>query len=127
MTDPQKRKKPRYAGIQPGKKPGSWRIDYYDWRGKRRLETFTGTEADAARVKRNILVKQDRIRAGLEAPPEAPAKVVIVHQLWEAFESGGGLRSTRAVWPKAPSPGAAIPTTRSWNTIPASRPGGWTR
>ena len=81
------RKQPRYAGILPGNRPGTWRIDFYDWSGKRRNKTFAGTEAEAARVKRTILVKQDKIKAGLEAPPEAPAKAVTVHQLWEAFEA----------------------------------------
>ena len=86
------RKQPRYAGILPGNRPGTWRIDYYDWKGARRNKTFAGTEADAARVKRNILVEQDRIKAGLEAPPEAAPQVVTLYQLWQAFEEDRRLK-----------------------------------
>ena len=74
------RKHYRYTGVRPGKKSGTWYVGYTDWRGGRKQKTFTGSEADAAKVRREILVTQDKIRNGLQAPPEAKAKVITLHQ-----------------------------------------------
>ncbi len=75
------RKRYRYTGIRPGKTPGTWNIDFYDWKGGRHQKTFHGTETDAAKVRREILVKQDKIRNGLEAPPEPKIKVITFNML----------------------------------------------
>ena len=86
------RKRYRYTGVRPGKASGTWYVGYTDWRGVRHQTTFTGSEADAAKLRRSILVQQDKIKAGLEAPPDAPSKVVTLHQLWEAFEADRRLK-----------------------------------
>ena len=77
----------RYTGVRPGKKTGSWIVDFYDHAGVRHQKTFRGSESDAAKTRRLILAQQDRIKAGLESPPDAPSKVVTLHQLWEAFKA----------------------------------------
>ncbi len=79
------RKHHRYVGVRPGKQTGSYLIDFYDYQGIRHQKTFYGSEADAAKTRRMILAQQDRIKAGLEAPPDAPSKVLTLHQLWQAF------------------------------------------
>ena len=75
------RKRYRYTGIRPGKTTGTWNIAFRDWRGGRHQKTFHGTETDAAKVRREILVEQDKIRNGLKAPPEAMVKVITLYQL----------------------------------------------
>ncbi len=92
MSASVKRKRPRHAGVRPGKKPGTWYIDYLDWKGIRHQKTFTGSEADAAKVRREILVMQDKIRNGLQAPPEPKAKIITLYQLWESFEADRRLK-----------------------------------
>lgn len=91
-SETQNRKRYRYAGVRPGKKTGTFLIDYYDWRGTRHQQTFFGSEADAAKVRRSILVRQDKIKTGLEAPPGAKANVLTLHQLWKAFEADRQLK-----------------------------------
>ncbi len=92
MADSQKRGQPRHTGVRPGKNAGTWLVDWYDWRGVRHQKSFRGSEADAAKLRRSILVEQDKIRNGLQAPPEAPSRVVTLHQLWEAFEQDRRLK-----------------------------------
>ena len=86
------RKHYRYTGIRPGKTSGIWYIGYTDWRGVRHQKSFTGSEANAAKLRRYILVEQDKIRNGLQTPPEAPKAVVTLYQLWEAFEADRRLK-----------------------------------
>ena len=86
------RKHHRYTGVRPGKKTGAYLIDFYDHRGIRHQKTFYGSEGDAAKTRRMILAQQDRIKAGLESPPNAPSRVMTLHQLWEAFKADRTLK-----------------------------------
>ena len=83
------RKKPnrkyRYPGIRPKDKPNTYTIDYRDHNRKRHQITFHGSESDAAKYRRAILVKVDRITAGLEKPPEDDKQRVDLNTLWNAF------------------------------------------
>lgn len=80
-----KYKKHRHPGVRPGKKPETFRIDYYDWEGKHRSTIFHGTEVDAARYRRAILAKVDRIKNGLEPPPAQTEDPPTLLELWEDF------------------------------------------
>ena len=86
------RKRRRYTGVRPGKKTGSWIINYYDHAGARHCKAFKGTEAEAAKACRMLLAQQDRIKAGLEAPPTAKPEVSTLHQLWEVFKADQSLK-----------------------------------
>lgn len=86
------RKKHSHAGVRPGKKPGSWVIDFYDHLSARHSKTFYGSEADAVKVRRAILAKVDRIKAGIEIAPEEKAKILTLYQLWEAFQADRQLK-----------------------------------
>ena len=74
----------RYPGVRRGKKAGTFLIDYMDHQGKRHQQVYHGSESDAAKVRRQILAKVDRIKAGIESPPEAK-KVQSFGDLWEHF------------------------------------------
>ena len=60
----------KFPGVRK-KAPGKFIIDYKDHNNKRRQITYLGIETDAVRARKALLVKRDRIIAGLEAPPEA--------------------------------------------------------
>ncbi len=85
-------RKYRYPGVRPGKKPGIYIIDYIDHNVIRHQKTFHGSESDAARYRRALLAKVDRIRAGLEAPPRAEAVILALADLWILFEEDRLLR-----------------------------------
>ena len=76
----------RYPGVRPWKKPGTYRVDYIDHNGLRHQKTFHGTESDAVKFRRAILAKVDRIKAGLEAPPEEAVSIPTLDELWQSFE-----------------------------------------
>lgn len=83
------RKKPnrkyRYPGIRPKDEPNTFTIDYRDHNRKRYQITFHGSISDAAKYRRAILAKVDRITAGLEKPPEDDKQRVDLNTLWNAF------------------------------------------
>ena len=81
-----KYKKYRYPGIRPWKKPETYRVDYLDHNGLRHQKTFHGTESDAVKYRRAILAKVDRIKAGLEVPPEEAVPIPTLDELWHSFE-----------------------------------------
>ena len=74
----------RYSGVRPAKQPNTWIIDYIDHIGKRHQKSYRGTESEAVKVRRGFLVKVDRIKAGLEAPPQEKT-VVTFNDLWVDF------------------------------------------
>lgn len=80
-----KKKKYRYPGVRPGRKPNTYRIEYYDWDGTRRTKIFHGSESDAAKFRRAIIVKVDRIKHGIEPPPEKKKHPSTLLNLWEDF------------------------------------------
>ena len=82
----------RYPGVRPAKQTGAWTLDFIDHNHKRKQVTYKGTEADAVKHRRALLAKVDRIKANLEAPPEAKAKEITLGQLWEAFEADRRLK-----------------------------------
>ncbi len=84
-------KKHRYPGVRY-KRPGTYVIDYIDYNGERHQKTFHGTEAEAARVRRQLLAKVDRIKAGLEAVPEPRAALPTLSELWEEFTTNKQLK-----------------------------------
>ncbi|UCH63549.1 MAG: site-specific integrase [Fidelibacterota bacterium] len=84
--------KHRYPGIRPAKQLGTWTIDYKDHLGRRRQISFKGTEADAAKRRRDILSEVDKIKHGLKAAPEKRAAVPILSNLWRAFEEDRRLK-----------------------------------
>ena len=49
MSSSINRKQYRYNGVRPGKKSGSFIIDFYDHNRQRRQITFYGTERDAVK------------------------------------------------------------------------------
>lgn len=81
-----KYKKYRHPGVRPWKKPGTYRVDYLDHNGLRHQKTFHGTESDAVKYRRAILAKVDRIKAGLEVPPEEAVSIPTLDDLWQSFE-----------------------------------------
>ena len=85
-------KKYRYPGVRQGRKPGIYVVDYIDHNGKRHQKTFHGAESDAARYRRALLAKVDRIKAGLEAPPGREAAIPTLADLWELFGEDRQLR-----------------------------------
>lgn len=82
----------RHPGVRPAPQPGTFTIDYKDHRGRRRQVAFHGSEADAAKFRRSLLVKVDRIKAGLEAPPEKETAVPTLSELWATFEKDRQLK-----------------------------------
>ncbi len=85
MVTDMKRNTQNTPGIRKGVKPGSYRIDYYDWDKVRRTKVFHGKHSDAIKLRRSILAKVDRIKNGLESPPsvsEAPRRM---GDLYEKF------------------------------------------
>ena len=62
--------KTTFPGVRK-KAPGKFILDFRDHNNKRRQITYLGIETDAVRARKALLVKRDRIIAGLEAPPEA--------------------------------------------------------
>ncbi|MFQ6606888.1 MAG: tyrosine-type recombinase/integrase [Fidelibacterota bacterium] len=77
-------KRRRHPGVRP-KGPGKWIIDYCDYNGKRHQKVFKGREKDAVQFRNSLLVKVQRIKAGLEAPPKHK-RVVTLEKLWNQFE-----------------------------------------
>lgn len=80
-----RRRKYRYPGVRPGKNPGAYRIEYYDWDNTRRTKVFHGSESDAARLRRSIIAKVDRIKNGLELPPARKKQPITFSELWKKF------------------------------------------
>ena len=82
-----KKKQYRHPGVRPGKKPGTFRIEYYDWDGTRKTKIFQGSETDGARFRRSILVQVDKIKHGLVAPPKSLNMPQTLIELWDSFEN----------------------------------------
>ncbi len=88
----------KFPGVRK-KAPGKFIIDYKDHNNKRRQITYLGIETDAVRTRKALLVKRDRIIAGLEVPPEAIKVPPTLQIVWEEFEqdrmlevAGGSMR-----------------------------------
>lgn len=77
----------KHPGIRPGNKPGIYRIEYYDWDRTRRTKIFRGSHSDAVKLRRSIITKIDRIKNGLESPPNAKQRPIRLSDLWEQFYS----------------------------------------
>ena len=75
----------KFPGVRK-KAPGKFIIDYKDHNNKRRQITYLGIETDAVRTRKALLVKRDRIIAGLEVPPEAIKVPPTLQIVWEEFE-----------------------------------------
>jgi integrase len=84
-------KKHRHPGVRP-RSPGVFIVDYIDHNGKRHQKTFHGTEIDAARFRRQLLAKVDRIKAGLEPPPEEQKALPTLAELWQEFQQDRQLK-----------------------------------
>ena len=81
----------KHSGVRPAKQPNTYIIDYIDHNSRRKQISFHGTESEAAKVRRGFLVKVDRIKAGLEAPPVID-KIVSFDDLWVDFKANRSLR-----------------------------------
>ena len=92
MSSSIKRKKYRYSGIRPGKKTGSFIIDFCDHNRKRHQITFYGTEKDAVQQRRQLLAKRDRITSGIEVAPEVEKVNPTLNKLWEIFRNNRQLK-----------------------------------
>ncbi len=105
-------KKYRHSGVRPGKKPGTYLIDFIDHNGIRHQKTYHGVESDAVKCRRAILVKVDRIKAGLELSPESASPALTFMQIWELFREDRLMKV---------SSGSLAPTTleRNKNAIEA--------
>lgn len=77
------RKKHRYTGVRP-RSPGKWIIDYRDHNDKRIQKVFRGIESDAANFRRQLLVRRDKIKAGLVPAPET-LRVHSFNDIWNLF------------------------------------------
>lgn len=75
----------KHPGIRPGHKKGTFKIDYYDWDGIRRTKTFHGSHSDAIKLRRSIITKIDRIKNGLEQPPDEIRRPLKLSELWDQF------------------------------------------
>lgn len=84
-------KKQRYRGVRL-KRSGVFIIDYNDHNGVRHQKTFRGTETDAARFRRSLLTKVDRIKAGLELAPEEQNGPLTFNELWLKFKQDRQLK-----------------------------------
>ena len=87
MKENMAQKVKKHPGIRPGHKTGTFRIDYYDWDGMRRTKTFHGSHSDAIKLRRSIITKIDRIKNGLESPPDAIRRPLKLSELWDQFHS----------------------------------------
>lgn len=92
MSSSVKRKQYRYNGIRPGKKAGSFIIDFCDHNRKRHQITFYGTERDAVQQRRQLLAKRDRIKSGIEVAPEVEKVNPTFKKLWEIFRTNRQLK-----------------------------------
>lgn len=77
----------KHPGIRPGIKPGTFRIEYYDWDRTRRTKIFRGNHSDAIKLRRSIITKIDRIKNGLEQPPGEIRRPLKLSELWDQFYS----------------------------------------
>ncbi len=78
-------KKHRHPGVRP-KGTGKWTIDFMDHVGKRHQRVFKGSEKDAVKFRNSLILRVDRIKAGLEAPPSRRT-VPTLKKLWEEFRT----------------------------------------
>ncbi|MEE9572184.1 MAG: tyrosine-type recombinase/integrase [Candidatus Neomarinimicrobiota bacterium] len=92
MSSSINRKQYRYNGVRPGKKSGSFIIDFYDHNRRRRQITFYGTERDAVKQRRQLLAKRDRIKSGIEISPDVDKSNPTLNKLWEIFRNNRQLK-----------------------------------
>jgi len=92
MSSSINRKQYRYNGIRPGKKSGSFIIDFYDHNRQRHQITFYGTERDAVIHRRQLLTKRDRIKCGIEIAPGVEKSNPTLNRLWEIFRNNRQLK-----------------------------------
>ena len=71
---------------------GKFVIDYIDHNNIRHQITFNGTEPDAIRVKKAFTIKRDRIKMGIELPPEKLIGAPSLSKLWTEFEQDKKLK-----------------------------------
>ena len=67
------------------KAPGKFILDFRDHNGRRRQKLFHGNKVDAVRARMAILARRDRIRAGIEAPPEKTQAKPTLQEVWDMF------------------------------------------
>ena len=84
--------KHKNPGVRPAPQPGTFVIDYRDHLSRRQQKAFHGSESDAAKFRRAILVKVDRIKAGLEISPGEKTVILTLSELWTAFETDRQLK-----------------------------------
>ena len=65
------------------KAPGKFILDFRDHNGRRRQKLFHGNKVDAVRARMAILARRDRIRAGIEAPPEKTQAKPTLKEVWD--------------------------------------------
>ena len=92
MSSSINRKQYRHNGVRPGKKSGSFIIDFYDHNRLRHQLTFYGTERDAVKRRRQLLAKRDRIQSGIETAPEMEKSNPTLQSLWEIFSNDRQLK-----------------------------------
>ncbi len=51
-----------------------WRFQYTDWKGRRRTATGTTSKRETEKIARRVQDKHDRIKKGLEPPPDSAEK-----------------------------------------------------
>lgn len=82
---PKKRK--NQGGVRPGRIPGTFQVSFTDHNQiRRRVTCRAGKKSDAVKFRNSLLIKRDRIRAGLEKAPEEFAVVPTLEILWKKFE-----------------------------------------
>ncbi|MBN4081377.1 tyrosine-type recombinase/integrase [Caldithrix abyssi] len=94
MVPDMKRNAQKTPGIRKGTKPDTYRIDYYDWDKTHRTKIFHGTHSDAVKLRRSFLARADRIKNGLELPPEREKRPTKMCELWDAFHETYNLKVT---------------------------------
>ncbi len=75
-------KQHKHPGIRPGKRPGTYTIDYQDHNGTRHQETFKGTAHDAYVYRCNVISDVAKIGHGMMVAPEEKKTL---SELWTAF------------------------------------------
>lgn len=80
------RKRYRFRGVRPHTIQGAFRVDWYDWQGCRCTKVVYGTEAEAARYRRERITEADQIKNGLRQIPESK-KIISLQELWDEFRT----------------------------------------
>lgn len=92
MVSDMKRNTQKTPGIRPCGKEDAYRIEYYDWNNTHRTKTFHGKYSDAVKLRRSIISKVDRIKNGLELPPDDKRRPKKLYELWDQFHEDYKIR-----------------------------------